>query len=469
MRDVALATLLAVLGMLACVSDPAPEPDSPDPDPTPSPALPAAHCGTDYQLLPAGALGDALNWEEIPAFDLSAGELDVMVNLAGFGALTPVKHGVRVFRFRYTTQDQGQAIEATGMIGLPQPVAVPDERAPVALVLHGFAGASDACAPSEDGLIGPMQVALLAADGFVAVAPDFIGLNGRGGESVRPHAPLLGEQVAIGSWDAMRAARSLLAADLGVRFPGEARNDVVIWGASQGGHAAFFTELFGPYYGGEEVRGVVAASPAHNLMDVVVDAMDVFAPATGLSALALIGWRRWYGVPESMHGVLSNTEPYYLADTAEALIESSSGECVFEGEFDADEPSDVYEQDFIDAVQVGDWDAIEPWSCFLRANSVSTTSVPRLSASPVLTVYGELDDLVIPQVQHADWEQLCADGWTLDHLECEGAGHAEATLFSIPEQLAWLRDRIADVPLAGVCQWREPVCCAGSTDEACGG
>ena len=458
---------LAALLLTGCAPAPAPDVD-PEPTPAPRPVLPVAHCGTaPYDLLPAGSLGQVLSWEEIPAFDLASRELDVMVTLAGFAALTPVQHGVRVFRFRYTTQDQGQPIEATGMIGLPQPDAVPDGPWPVALALHGFAGASDACAPSEDGLIGPLQVALLAADGFVTVAPDFIGLNGRGGASTRPHAPLLGEQVAIGSWDAMRAARALLAADLGVRYPGEARDDLVIWGASQGGHAAFFTELFGPYYGDEDVRGVVAASPAHSLTDVVVDAMHAYTPATGLSALALIGWRRWYGVPGSMHGVLSNTDPYYLADTAEALIESSSGQCVFEGEFDADAVSDVYEQAFIDAVQAEDWDAIEPWSCFLRENSVGTTSVERASDTPVLTVFGELDDLVIPAVQRDDWGRLCSDGWTLDHLLCAGAGHAEATLFSIPEQLDWLRARIAGLALVDACAWREPVCCRGSTEEAC--
>ena len=466
-----LSTLLAgltLLGVLpACGTEPAPVPVEPEPPPPP---LPVAHCGTpNYELLPPASLGEPLGWEELETFELPARELDIIVSLAGFAALTPVQHGVRVFRFRYTTQDQGEAIEATGLIGLPQPEdGGVDEPWPVALALHGFAGASDACAPSEDSMIGPLQVALLAADGFVAVAPDFIGMNGRGGASTRPHAPLLGEQVAIGSWDAVRAARALLAGDLGYRLPGDAREDLVIWGASQGGHAAFFTELIGPYYAPEEtVRGVVASSPAHSLQAVVVDAMDDYIPSTGLSALALIGWRRWYGVPESMHGVLSNTGPYYLADTAEALIESQGDVCVFEGEFEADEVTDIYEEAFVESVRAGDWAAIEPWSCFLHENSVSTTSVERRRETPVLTVFGELDDLVIPSVQRDDWEQLCADGWSLEHLQCQGAGHAETTLFSIPEQLDWLRDRLADRPQGEVCRWTEPVCCAGSNEEAC--
>jgi hypothetical protein len=432
------------------------------------PDLPVAQCGAPYDLLPRGTTGDALSWEEIRAFELPAAELDIMVSLAGFSALTPIPHGVRLFRFRYTTQDQGQAVEATGMIGLPQPQEWPTEPWPVALAMHGFAGASDACAPSEDSLIGPMQIALLAGKGFVTVAPDFIGMNGRGAASTRPHAPLLGEQVAIGSWDAVRAARALLAEDLEPLLPGDPRDDLVIWGASQGGHAAFFTELIGPYYAPEEnVRGVVAASPAHDLRAVVEDGLQAWAPTTGLSALALIGWRRWYDEPESMHGVITNDEPYFLADTAEGLIEAAGDECVFEGEFVGDAVTDVYEPAFVDAVLAGDWGAIEPWSCYLAANSVGETAVPRLSETPILTVYGERDELVLPPVQRPDWEGLCDGGWTLEHLECAGADHPETTLFSIPEQLAWLRARIDGEPLTNPCVWTEPVCCEGSNHEAC--
>ena len=127
-----------------------------EPEPPPPPPLPVAHCGTPtYELLPPGSLGEVVSWQELDDFRLPALELDIIVSLAGFSALTPVSHGVRLFRFRYTTQDQGAAIEATGMIGLPQPDFEPDEPWPVALALHGFAGASDACAPSEDSLIGP--------------------------------------------------------------------------------------------------------------------------------------------------------------------------------------------------------------------------------------------------------------------------------------------------------------------------
>ena len=85
-----------------------------------------------------------------------------MITLAGFEELTPVSHGVELHRYRFTTQDRGQAIEATGMLAFPAHLDdEPSEPWPVALLLHGFAGAWDACAPSADALIGPAQPALL--------------------------------------------------------------------------------------------------------------------------------------------------------------------------------------------------------------------------------------------------------------------------------------------------------------------
>ena len=99
----ALFAVLAVLAALpACGTEPDPDPIE-TPVPEPPPPLPVAQCGTPaYELLPPGSLGEALSWQELENFELPPRELDVIVSLAGFAALTPVKHGVRLFRFRYT-------------------------------------------------------------------------------------------------------------------------------------------------------------------------------------------------------------------------------------------------------------------------------------------------------------------------------------------------------------------------------
>ncbi len=441
------------------------------------PDLPVNLCAdASYSLLPAAQLGAAVDWEQNEGFDLTAEALDTLLTLAGFSSLTPVPNGVRLYTFRYTTQDRGVQVEATGMIGVPAHLdSEPDEPWPVALMLHGFAGANDACAPSADSLIGPAQPALLAANGFVVVAPDYIGMNGMGAGSTAHHAPLVGEQVAIGSWDALRAGLALLQGDLAEEYQGELRDDVIVWGASQGGHAALFTELAGPYYAPEfDVAGVAASAPAHSLVSVITHAMAEYSDPTALAALTLVGMRRWYGEPSDLTGLLTNEEPWYFADNVEEALMGEMEECEPDIDFDPetiDSVDDIYTEPFIEAMLAGDWDALDPWSCFLHESSLSSSSIPRLRDTPVLAVYGSEDTLVVPAYQEEDFALLCEQGWSLERIECAQAPHAEGTLWSLPAQLDWLRERLAGTPRdpEGICVWNEPVCCpATPKEEACG-
>ena len=116
------------------------------------------------------------------------------------------------------------------------------------------------------------------------------------------------------------------------------------------------------------------------------------------------------------------------------------------------------------AVQAADWDAIEPWSCYLRENSPATTSIPRVSDIPLLVVFGEDDTLIHTPTQAADFDTLCSQGYRLEYLECAGAGHADAALSSLPEQLAWVDERLAGTPMdaARQCVRTPPVQCSGS-------
>ncbi len=465
--------LAAALILAACTTDA----DDSAPPADPGPQLPVDLCAAaGYELLPASALGQPVDHDENDTFDLSGAALDGLLSMAGYESLTPVDNGLRLFSYRYTTQDRGEPIEATGMVAFPDKLdQPPDEPWPVALLLHGFAGANDACAPSADAFIGPAIPALLAANGFVVIAPDYIGMNGMGEGSTAHHAPLVGEQVAIGSWDAVRAGLALLRGELADEIEGELRDDLVIWGASQGGHAAFFVELAGPYYAPEiEVAGVVASAPAHSLTAVIQQAMAEFSDPTALAALTLVGMRRWYQQPADLHGLLTNEEPWYFADSVEDALMGEMEECEPEVDFDPDtidEVSDIYTQDFIDGLLASDWDAIEPWSCYLHESSVSSSSIPLLRQTPVLAVYGSEDTLVVPEQQRDDFGLLCDQGWQLEQLECDLAGHAEGTLWSLPTQLAWLRDRLAGVAqdAARSCVWHEPCCCEATPEDlGCG-
>lgn len=460
---------LGLVFAAACAGQASP-PDDTDTDSVAAPpSLPVARCGmTPYTVSTDARLGTVTDWGRTPGWDLSPGGLDALLTLAGFEELTPVPHGVTLLRFTYVTQDRGEVVEATGLIGLPKPVdGAPDAPWPVALLLHGFAGVSDACAPSADALIGPALPALLAANGFVAIAPDYLGLKGAGAPSTSPHAPLVGEQLAFGAWDAVRASRQLLGGDAAGLLQGSARDDLVIWGASQGGHGALWADLTAPYLAPEEdVVAVVAASPAHDLRAVVQAAVAAWSDATGLSALAFVGMRRWYGQPDDLHGLIANDPPQHLADTVEAALTELGDTCAVDVEVQAETVADVYADGFVDAVTSGRWEDAEPWSCFLDANGLTSTDVTPLGTHPTLLVYGEDDPIVVPELQHADFDRMCGEGWSLQALQCADAGHAETTLWSLPEQLAFLRAALDGSASTPTCTWALPTrCSATPADE----
>lgn len=433
------------------------------------PTLPVGHCDMEpYTLLDADETGQPLDSSFLSDFDLEPSAVDALIGLVGVEDLSPAPYGATVLSFRYSTQDRGVLQESTGLVAVPTGEA-PEEPWPVVLMLHGFAGTFDACAPSRDTLIGPGLPALLASQGFVVIAPDYIGLNGSGAGSTTPHAPLIGEQVAIGSWDAWRAGVALLEGDRASVLDGTMRDDVVVWGASQGGHAAVFTELARPHYAPEaDIVAVVAATPAHDLRAIVQDAATTWSDATGLSALALARMGSWYDETD-LTSLLTNEEPYFFADTLAEVLDSDPEECAFEEiVVEVSTPEEIFAPDFLASARAGDWEASR-WGCFIEENSLSGTSIPREADHPTLFVYGEHDTLIAPPLQEPDHADLCAAGFETETLQCQDAGHAEATLWSLPEQFAWMRARLAGEPWTPECVFAEPTCCEGTPEEDCSG
>jgi alpha-beta hydrolase superfamily lysophospholipase len=138
--------------------------------------------------------------------------------------------GAQAWRIRYwTTSDRGKPIEVTGMVVAPRE-EIPATPRPVIAWAHGTSGVVQRCAPSLDtDFFGVTPGAFEAIQrGFVVVAPDYPGLG-----SPMPHDYLGGISTANAVLDAVRAARNIPGAAAGARF--------VVWGESQGGHAALWT------------------------------------------------------------------------------------------------------------------------------------------------------------------------------------------------------------------------------------
>jgi pimeloyl-ACP methyl ester carboxylesterase len=97
----------------------------------------------------------------------------------------------------------------------------------------------------------------LLAENWVYVGTDYIGLGTAG-----KHAFLIGDEAARAVFDAVRAAHQINEIDLDDR--------VVVWGHSQGGHAALWSGIRAQEYAPDlKVLGIAAVAPASDLIPIL--------------------------------------------------------------------------------------------------------------------------------------------------------------------------------------------------------
>lgn len=414
--------------------------------------VPTGGCGAPaYEWLPSAGMGDVIAFDEVIEF--SAEQINKLLEDAGFGAFGPVEFGSRVYKFRYVTQDRGEAVEATGFMAFPVGQA-PEER-PVVVWAHGTTGFSDQCAPTADPLEGFQIPLILGAKGFVSVAPDYIGMNGWGPPSNRLHPYIVPEPTAIAVLDSARALYQFAAmhADL-PSLPGD---DIILFGASEGGFATLWADRYAPHYAPElHIVANIAGVPPTDAIGLTKHGMTVFGPTTGALAAAVVGSWDWAGRQAPLSDVFSSGPPVDVASELPKMMETT---CSLDLPDGLTATNQVYEQSFIDAVIAEDWEATEPWSCYLRRASLGESEIPLLSATPTLITQGELDDLVYTPVVREDLPRLCDQGYLIEHVECAGAGHVDGVVLAIPYALRWVEDRLAGKPLADPCTIHPPTDC----------
>src|SRR3954452_12337267 len=156
--------------------------------------------------LPAGQPGDVIKTEPVTVDGL---------------------HGT-MQRVMYHSQSlAGDDIPVTGLIAVPS-TPPPNGGYPVVSWAHGTTGIADTCAPS----LAPddyVQIAngLLDA-GYAVVGTDYEGLGTPG-----RHPYIAGPSEGRGTIDIVRAARNIPEVHASDRY--------LVWGHSQGGHAAMFS------------------------------------------------------------------------------------------------------------------------------------------------------------------------------------------------------------------------------------
>jgi dienelactone hydrolase len=454
MRAPALVSTLALLTLAACGDDAATAidaaPDAPacalaapqiaGTPPTDALADSPARCGAPaYQWRRAGV---GVPGERGPRTDYSAAQLGVLAQAAGATLPSPPEHAVAIANLSYTTQDRGALVESSTVVAFPTdlPAGV---RPPLLLLLHGTSGFRHACGPTVDTqfqLLG----AMLASYGWVVVTPDYLGLESVGADYPALHPYLVGEATAIASLDAARAASQALVAD-GIC----ARPELAVIGGSQGGHAALWVDRLAPYYARElELLGTVATVPPSDLVGHSDRALRQLVPASANVLATLATEAPWYGKAAQLGDVL---DPPWRTDVPAALEEA----CDPGGVVEPSALSDVFTDALLTHVATGSLATFPGFGCLFTENSLLDTSVARITpASPsygILFVLGEADTLVVPEIERAAYDRMCAAGVPLNYLECQGASHTRATAWSLPEIVDFLAARRARTPFAAQC------------------
>lgn len=166
--------------------------------------------------------------------------------------------GMRGWRILYTTTVDDRT-PATAAATVFAPIDTSRVVHPIIAWAHGTTGLLQKCMPSLASVPtrGIPSLDRIAAAGWVIVATDY-SFAEKGG----PHPYIIGEGEARAVLDSVRAAREMPEIAVGER--------TVVWGHSQGGHAALWTGIIAPKYAPDvTIAGVAAIAPAANISDIL--------------------------------------------------------------------------------------------------------------------------------------------------------------------------------------------------------
>ena len=343
-----------------------------------------------------------------------------------------VPAGARVWRILYHSTTIYGVDEAESGYVIAPATAAPAGGYPVIAWAHGTTGFAAQCAPSlftdSGGGSGPYLLPSLdryLAAGYVVSAADYQGLGVADG--VHPY--LLGSSEGRSVLDATRATRHLA----GLRTA----DTVVIYGHSQGGHAALFAAEMAPTYAPElHVVGVVAA-----------------APATGLSTLiAIVGTSAGAQfLPYSIPTAYSWTKTY--TDLPASAVFTPAGEASPRPR----SPTAARTR----SPRPSSPSTSPPPGCSRPAPASDPTVLAHARANdpgdvrttvPMLVVQGTADGTVPPPLTDTFvTTKACPIGDTVQYLHVTGATHGTVVFVAAPTIVAWMNARLAGTPAPATC------------------
>ena len=320
--------------------------------------------------------------------------------------------GTRAWRVLYTSRSlAGDPVQVSGVVVAPRAPA-PEGGYPIVSWAHGIVGLADRCAPSRQRpLIGSSVPALhLGKLGMVIAASDYEGLGTPG-----PHPTAVGESEGRSVLDIARAVRQMPQLDT--------RNQVVVFGHSEGGQAALFAGQLAKTYAPElHLMGVIASAPAAEL-PMLTRAFPI-SGLIGYLVMAAVAYHDTYpGL--SLDRVLT---PWAMSQ-----LPAVRSECAAEvlQRFDVPE-AQVFRSEAFN---------LRPWPSLLARNTPGAVRIP----APILIVQGIDDPTIPPQTVRTLGGHLCDRGDVVEYREYPGVGH-EPIASAAPDIFGWTQARLLGTP-----------------------
>ena len=401
-------------------------------------ALAAGGCGSSTASSPSSTTSSTnTSANAIPAFyqppqPLPAAPAGTLIRSTRVTGVQGVPSGATVWRILFhSTTIYGADVAESGYVVAPGS-SPPAAGYPVIAWAHGTTGFAAPCAPSlftnTGGGSGPYLLPGLASylrAGFVVAAADYQGLGVADG--VHPY--LLGASEGRAVLDATRASRQLS----GLRTA----NTVVIYGHSQGGHAALFAGEMAPTYAPDlHVVGVVAAAPATGLSTLI----SIIGTPAGQQFLS-------FSIPASY----SWTQTYN--DLPVTDVFTPTGE-----QFASTEVTKGCLASVANAIRAHH---LNPGQVFSASSETNPVVIAHAQANdpgqvrttvPMLVLQGTKDTTVPPPLTDGFVTgKACPDGDTVQYLHVTGATHRTVVFIGAPSILRWMEGRLSGSPAPITC------------------
>jgi len=338
--------------------------------------------------------------------------------------------GMTAYRLLYTTTaDDGVPALASAVLAVPTAAT---GSVPLVAWAHGTNGVARACAPS----LGPDAIPLnnvaamgsLTRNGWGVVATDY---TGEGTQGAYPY--LIGQGEARSVLDSIRAAHQVNGPHLS--------DQSVIWGHSQGGHAALWSGQIAPQYAPElQIKGVAAISPASDPLALaagVAKNPGALGATLGVS-FVVTAYARTY--PDIVLGdiVVPSARTFVSEAAARCTTDPGTLVTILTGAALALDPivkvdptQGAFGQRLRQNVPLGPWPA------------------------PLFIGQGAADEVVNPATQAAYVEGLCSAGRPLQFTSYPGASHMGVMKPESPltgDLETWTQDRFAGRPATNTCR-----------------